>query len=89
MNGQTASHSPPANQNSDVTSVASTGESDSDSDYVESTENSPTSPSNTADLTGHTRELEEMHKVAESELVELTRPTALFSCIDELELPKA
>ena len=31
--------------------------------------------------------MEEMHEVAESELVELTRPTMLFSCINELELP--
>ena len=29
-----------------------------------------------------------MHEVVESELVELARPTVLFSCIDELELPE-
>ena len=50
-------------------SVESIGESDGDSDYVKSAENSPTSPDNTPDLEGYISELEEMHKVAESELV--------------------
>ena len=70
------------------TLVASIGESDGDSDYVESAENSPMSPSNTPDLEGHTSELDEMYEVAESELVALTAPTVLFSCIESLELPE-
>ena len=86
--GQTASLSPPADQDSDVTSVASTGESDRDSDYVELTEKSPMSQANTPDLAGHTSELEEMHKVADSKLVKIAQPTMLFSHIDELKLPE-
>ena len=39
------------------------------------------------DLEGHISELEEIHKVAEGELVELAHPTVLFSRIDELEIP--
>ena len=38
---------------SDIMSVASIGESDGDSDYVESDENSPAIPANTLDLAGH------------------------------------
>ena len=77
-----------ADQDSDFTLVASTGESDGDSDYVELTKNSPTSPANTPDLAGHISKLEEMHEVAESKLVELTQPTVIFSRIDKLELPE-
>ena len=62
--GQTVSPSPSADQDSDFTLVASTGESDGDSYYVESTENSPTIPANTPDIAGHIRKLEEMHEVA-------------------------
>ena len=52
-------------------SVASIGESDGDSDYVESAENSPTSPANTPDLEGHIIELEEMQKAEKENLVKL------------------
>ena len=55
---QTASPIPPSSQNSDVTLVASMGESDVNSDYVESAENSLTNPENTPDLVGHISELE-------------------------------
>ena len=71
MYGQTTSPSPLVNQDSDVTLVASIGDSDGDSDYVESDKNSLMSPANTSDLEGHIRKLEEMHEVAEVELVEL------------------
>ena len=86
--GQTASPSPPANLDSDVTSVASIGGSDGDSDYVELAENSPPSPANMPDLAGHIIELEEMHDVAEGELDAIARPTVLFSHTDELEIPE-
>ena len=69
MEGQNASPSLPADQDSDVMLVASIGESDGDSDYVELAKNSPTSPSNTLSLEGHISELEEMHEVAEGKLV--------------------
>ena len=62
-------------------------ESDTKSDYVELAENSTTSPANTPDLEGHISELEEMHKVAEGDLVELTRPTVIFFHIDKFKLP--
>ena len=48
--GQTASPSPPANQDSDATLVASIGESDNKSDYVYLGKKSPTSPANMPDL---------------------------------------
>ena len=57
MDGQTASPSPPANLDSDVTSVESIGGSDGKSDYVELAENSPTSSANTVYLVGHIIEL--------------------------------
>ena len=58
MDGQTASPSLPANQDSDFTPVAIIGESDGDSDYVKSSKNSPMIPVNTLDLEGHISELE-------------------------------
>ena len=76
----------PDDQDSDVTSVESIGESDGDSDYVESSKNSPTSPYNTMDLAGHISKLEEMHEVAEGKLFELARPTVILSCIEKLEI---
>ena len=63
------------------------GESGSDSDYVESAENSPTSPANTLDLTGHVSKMEAIHEVLEGELDAITRPTVLFSHTNELEIP--
>ena len=56
--GKIAFPSPPNNPDSDVMLVASFGGSDSDSDYVESSKNSPTRSTNTPDLRGHIRELE-------------------------------
>ena len=47
--GQTASPSPPDDQDSDITSVASIGESDGNSDYVNFTKNSPTGSAKTLD----------------------------------------
>ena len=58
MDGQTAYPSPPSDPDSGVTLAASFGGSDKNSDYVESAENSPTSPANKPDLTGHIRKLE-------------------------------
>ena len=57
-------------------------------DYVESAENSPTSPANTLDLAGHIRELEAMHEVSEGELDTNTRPMVVFSHTDELKIPE-
>ena len=67
--GQITSPSPPANQYSDVTLVASIRNIDGDSDYVDSAKNSHTSPANTPDLEGHITELEEcMRSQMESSL---------------------
>ena len=65
MDGQTTSTSLPADPDSDVKLVAIIGESDGDSDYVESAENSPPSLANTPDLAGHIIEMGAMHKVLE------------------------
>ena len=86
--GQTGSPSPPTDPDSDVLSVASIGGSDGDSDYVESAENSPTSPANTLDLAGHIIELEAIHEVSEGELNGIARPTVLFYHTDDLEIPE-
>ena len=86
--GQTLSAILPADQDSDVSLVVSTGESDGDLDYVNLTENSPMSPANKPDLAGQISKLEDIHEVAESELVELAQPTVTFSRIDKIKLPE-
>ena len=58
------SPSPSVDPDSDVMSVASIGGSDTNSDYVKSADKSPTRPSNTPDLVGHTRKLEAMYDVS-------------------------
>ena len=77
--GQTASPSLPAEQDSDDTFVEIIGESDSDSDYVKSAKNSPMISANTPDLEGHISDLEEVYEVVEINIVELTQPTMRFS----------
>ena len=86
--GQIASPSPSVNQDSDVMSVASIGESDGDSDYVESAKNSPTIPANMPDLAGHISKLEATHEVSEGDLDAIARPTVLFSHTDKLKIPE-
>ena len=71
--GQTASLSPPANLDSDITLVAS--------------ENPPTSPSNTPDLVGHISTLEGMHGIAEGNLEAITLRRVLFSHTDKIKIP--
>ena len=55
-----------------VRNVASVGESDGDSDYVDLAENSPTIPANAQDLEVHISEVDEIHEVAEGELVKIS-----------------
>ena len=86
--GQTASPSPPTNQYSEVILAASFGGSDNDSDYVEVTKNSPTSPSDTPDLAGHIIKLEVMYEVSEGELDAIAQPTVLLSHTDDLKIPE-
>ena len=86
--GQTASPSPPAYPDSDVTLVASIGGSDGDWDYVESAKKSPMSLENMPDLNGNIRELEKMHEALEGELDAIARPTVIFSHTDKLKIPK-
>ena len=83
---QTASSSPPANPDSDVTSVETIRGSDGDSNYVGLAEKSPTSPANMPDLAGHIIKLEAMHKVLEVDINAITRPTVLFSYTGELKI---
>ena len=84
--GQTTSTSPPANPASDVTSAVSFGGSDGNSDYVELSEKSPTSPANTLDLVGHIIKLEAMHEVSEGEIDATTQPTVLFYHTNEIKI---
>ena len=54
MEGQNVSPRPPDEPDSDVTSAAGFGGGDNNSEYVDSTENAPTSSAITPDLVGHT-----------------------------------
>ena len=64
MDCQTASPSPLVDPYSDFTLAASFGGSDGNSDYVESSKNSPTSPTDTSELVWYISELEEMHELS-------------------------
>ena len=75
-----------AEHDSDVTLAASYGESDSDSDYVELCENSPTSSASTPELERYIHELQQMHEVAAVKLKEFTQLTELFTQSEEVEL---
>ena len=66
--GQTVSPSLPADPDSDVTSAASFGGSDGDSDYSKLSKNSPTIPADTLDLVGKIIKVEAMHDVLEGEI---------------------
>ena len=70
---------------SDVTSAAIYGQSDSNSDYVESRENLPTISANTPELAGHIHELQQIHKVAVVKLEEFSQPMKLFTQPKEVE----
>ena len=52
----------------DITLVASSGESDGGSEYIEPSENSPTRSANNPELKGYIQELEFMHKVSEEDI---------------------
>ena len=85
-NGQTASPSLPVDPYSGITSVASVGGGDGDSDYVESAKISPMRPDNVLDHEGHNIELEEMHEVAEGELDAIAQPKVISSHTNEIEI---
>ena len=82
------SPSPPADPDSDITLAASLGRSDDDSDYVDSSENSPTSLAKTPDIAGHISKLEARHKVLEVYIDAISRPTVIFSHTKEIEIPE-
>ena len=65
--------------------MESIGESDGNSYYVDSNENSPTSPANTPYLVVHISELKEMYEFLEGELDVIARLTVLFSRTNELK----
>ena len=79
MEGPDVSPSQTSNPGSDVTSTASSGESDGDSYYYGSRKNLPMSSSRTPELEGHTHELQQMHKVPAVDIEEFTQPTELFT----------
>ena len=60
-------------------SVASYGESDSNSEYVDLPKNLPTRLANTMQLKIHILELQHMHEVAEDNIDDITQPTYLFT----------
>ena len=78
----------PADPDSDVTSAASFGWSDGNSEYVELTKKSPLSSAKTPDLAGHTSELKIMHEVSVGYIYYILLPTLLFSHTDEIGIPK-
>ena len=67
-------------------SAASFGGSDGDSDYVNSAENSPTSPANTPELAGHIIKLEAMYNVSEGDIDAITQPTVILSHTNDLKI---
>ena len=66
-------------------SVASYGESDGNSEYVDSPKNLPTRLANTLQLKIHILELQHMHEVAEDNIDDIAQPTYLFTQPDELD----
>ena len=64
--------------------VASSGDSDGNSEYVESPENLPTRLANTLQLKSNILELQHMNEVAEDNLDEITQPTELLTHPDEI-----
>ena len=68
-----------ANSDSDITLSASSGDSDSVPDYVESPENSPTRLANSPENEGHILELQHMQEVAEFDTEEINQPTNIFT----------
>ena len=64
MEGPTATPRITADPGSGVKLVASSVESDDDSDYVELRKKSPTILSKTLELEGHTHKLQKMHELA-------------------------
>ena len=83
--GPTATPRQPVNTDSDAMSVASYGESDSNSEYVDSPKNLPTRLANTLQLKIHILELQHMHEVAEDNIDDIAQPTYLFTQPDELD----
>ena len=62
--GKSATPRRPTKPGSDVTSAASSGESDGNSEYVESPDKLPTRSANTPELEDHILELKQIHEVA-------------------------
>ena len=60
-------------------SVASSGETDGDSEYFESPENLPTISANTLQLKSHILELKQIQEVAEDNIDYITQLTDLFT----------
>ena len=84
MEGNTTTPRPASKKDNDVTSVSSYGESDDDSDYVESRKKFPSSSVNTPEIAGHIRKLEKIHKVTTFEIREFYQTMEIFNCLDKV-----
>ena len=65
--------------------MASSGESNGNSDYVDSHENLPTILTNITELKGHIYELQKMYEVAEVNIEDFSQPTELFTQPDKVD----
>ena len=74
-----------ADPDSNITSAASSVESDGDLDYFKSHKNSPMILANMPEIKGKIQELQQMHKVAEVDLKEITQPIELFTQPNKLD----
>ena len=86
MDGQNTSPRTPSEPDSDVTLTSRYGGSDGKSEYVKSTENSPSSSANMLEFSGHIRELKMIHEVTVGEINEIIQPTVLFYHTNKLKI---
>ena len=75
---------PTANPESDIVLVASSGESNGKSDYIESCKNLPASSENMPEIVGHISKLEQMHEFAAVNIRDFSQPRELFTQPDEV-----
>ena len=86
MKGQGADQELAADHDSDVTSVASSGANNSDSDYVELYKNSPASSDNSPELETIIEKIVQMHNDVNTAIRYFSTPRAIFTYPHKLDL---
>ena len=85
MEGNTATLILTANPDSYATVASSSGESDGNSDYVESHKKLLTSSSITPELEGHIKKTEQIYNIDAIEIKYFIQPTDIFTQTDEVD----